>query len=90
MKTENKASFVKGLEFVVDNYPKTPESEHAQEVLDVMNGVKKQAPILEKKQEKAEKKPIKKQTKNRLKPLTDQEKKEKVLELMKKKGKPIK
>ena len=72
------------------NYPKTLESEHAQEVLDVMNGVKKPAPIIEKKPEKAVEKPIKKQAKNRLKPLTDQEKKEKVLELMKKKGPPTK
>ena len=90
LKTENKASFVKGLEFVVDNYPKTLESEHAQEVLDIMNGVKKQTPILEKTQKKIEEKPTEKQTKNKLKPLTDQEKKEKVLELMKKKGSPIK
>ncbi len=90
LRTENKASFVKGLEFVVDNYPKTVESEHAQEVLDVMNGVKKQTLIIEKNQDKVEKKPIKTQSKNQLKSLTDQEKKEKVLELMKKNGPPKK
>lgn len=42
-KIEGKDPFKTELEYVVVNYPKTEEAEHAQEVLDFLNGVKKPA-----------------------------------------------
>jgi len=91
LKTKNKESFKEGLEFIVDNYPKTEESAHAQEVLDVMNGVKKQAPIKEIEKLKADLNTTennKNKIEKKVKTLTDEEKKQKVLELMKKNGPP--
>ena len=88
MKTENKEAFIKGLEFVVNNYPKTEESDHAQEVLDLLNGVKKPVNNEINKKENDTKK-VDTNTK-KVETLTDEEKKQKVLELMKKRGGPPK
>ena len=40
-KLEGKKPFMTELEYIVVNYPKTEEAEHAQDVLDFLNGVKK-------------------------------------------------
>jgi len=40
-KLEGKQPFISNLEYVTENFPKTEESDHAQEVLDFLNGVKK-------------------------------------------------
>lgn len=88
LKTENKEAFIKGLEFVVNNYPKTEESDHAQEVLDLLNGVKKPVNNEINKKENDTKK-VDTNTK-KVETLTDEEKKQKVLELMKKRGGPPK
>jgi tetratricopeptide (TPR) repeat protein len=40
-KTEGKKPFMTNLEYVTVNYPKTEEAEHAQDMLDFLNGVKK-------------------------------------------------
>lgn len=40
-KIEGKKPFMTELEYIVVNYPKTEESEHAQDMLDFLNGVKK-------------------------------------------------
>ncbi len=42
-KLQGKEPFMTNLEYVVANFPKTEESEHAQEILDLLNGVKKTA-----------------------------------------------
>lgn len=40
-KLQGKDAFKENLEFVVDNFPKTEEGIHAQEMLDFLNGIKK-------------------------------------------------
>jgi len=40
-KLEGKQPFMSNLEYVTENFPKTEEADHAQEVLDFLNGVKK-------------------------------------------------
>ncbi len=40
-KLEGKQNFMTNLEYVVENFPKTEEAEHAQDMLDFLNGVKK-------------------------------------------------
>lgn len=92
LKSNDKESFIKGLEFVVANYPKTKESTHAQEILGLINGVKKEKPQTKNTPAKTpsakENSDNSKSIKTSLKPLSDEEKKKKVLELMKKKGPP--
>ena len=92
LKIQNdKASFMKGLEFVVANYPKTVESDHAQEVLNLLNGVKtkKDNPQTGNKGKIINKtKKENSDSEGKIKPLSDEEKRKKVLELMRKNAPP--
>lgn len=91
--TKGKESFVEVLEYVVANYPKTDEAIHAQEVLDRLNGVVREKTVdvkikdvpqinLQNKQDKEEKvvpQPAMS---------TEDERRQKVLEMMKNTGPP--
>ncbi len=55
-KLEGKEPFKNSLEYVVGNYPKTIEGERAQEILDLLNGVKKPSDEEIKNAEKAKEK----------------------------------
>ncbi len=84
----DKAAFIKNLEFIIANYPKTEEGTHAQEMLDLLNGVKKEKTPVEKKGKLVTEKKKVSDKKPKIKPLSDEEKRKKVLELMRKKGPP--
>lgn len=86
---KGKPSFVEGLEFVIDNFPKTEEAIHAQDVLDRMNGVVKKE-IPKQNDDKETNQMPKGLEKNiqKVEPLNEEEKKQKVLQLMKEKGEP--
>lgn len=89
--TKGKDTFVEGLEYVVANYPKTEEAVHAQEVLDRLNGIVrpkeddvkiKSVPVIETKPDK-EKNDLQKP-----KMSPEDERRQKVLEMMKNSGPP--
>ena len=85
-KLEGKKPFMKSLEYVVGNYPKTEEAERAQEILDMLNGVKKEKkePI---KEEKAKNKAKKRANQLSGKGEMSDDEKQKILEKIKKKRK---
>jgi len=85
---QGKPQFIEGLEFVIANFPKTEEALHAQEVLDRWNGIVKPQVIDNEIFNKEE--PIinsieNKENKNFL---NEDEKKQKVLEMIKNQGPP--
>jgi hypothetical protein len=89
---KGKDSFVDGLEFVVANFPKTEEAIHAQEVLDRLNGIvrPKEEPKELKVREESKENPRKafEKTNEPVKGMDEEEKKQKVLEMIKKQGPP--
>lgn len=89
---KGKDYFVDGLEFVVANFPKTEEAIHAQEVLDRLNGIVK--PKEESKELKVREEPVNNpkkgfnKTDEPLQNKEEEEKRQKVLEMIKKQGPP--
>ena len=74
-KLEGKKPFMTNLEYIVGNYPKTEEGIRAQELLDMLNGVKKKDPKKEKERAKKEKaKKEKKKAKSLRGNMSDKEK----------------
>jgi len=86
LKLEGKKPFIKSLEYVVGNFPKTTEGERAQEILDMLNGVKrkpkekkktfkekreKDKNTLERRSSKRESKRLVKPKKNKARKVTD-------------------
>ncbi len=89
---KGKDSFVDALEFVVANFPKTEEAIHAQEVLDRLNGIvrPKEEPKEIKVREESKENPRKafEKTNEPIKGMDEDEKKQKVLEMIKNQGPP--
>lgn len=87
---KGKTAFVDGLEFVINNFPKTEEAIHAQDVLDRMNGVVKKETIKQLPTNTETKQLPKGPEKNiqKVEPLNEDEKRQKVLQMMKDKGDP--
>jgi hypothetical protein len=89
---KGKDSFIDGLEFVVANFPKTEEAIHAQEVLDRLNGIVR--PKEESKELKVREEPVNNpkkgfnKTDEPLQNKEEEEKRQKVMEMIKKQGPP--
>jgi len=90
--TNGKDKFVESLEFVIANFPKTEEAKHAKEVLDRMNGVLKTSELNKESLQPNEvnKEPIQPNeiNKEKVQPLNEEEKRQKVLQMIKEKGEP--
>ncbi len=88
--TNGKEKFVENLEFVVLNFPKTEEAIHAQDVLDRLNGVIKEKSdhSIKENEFNAEQPKSLEKNKERIQPMNEEDKKQKVLQMMKEKGGP--
>ena len=85
-KLEGKKPFMTNLEYIVGNYPKTEEGIRAQEILDMLNGVKKKDPKKEKERTTKEKAKKEKKKAKSLRGNMSNEEKDNMIEKLKAKG----